>query len=214
MSFEIETSPVVRKNYPVLAKAAGKLGSLQIRNLATIGGNICSARPAGDTIGALIACGAAVQITSSKGVRNEPIETIFKGPGQTTIGKNELLTGITLKKPVSNTGSSYIKYGVRNAMEIAMVSVTSLVTIEGGVCKSARVVMGAVGPTFVQCTKVEEFLVGKPISESVAEKAGQLALDAAHLRNSLRASAEYRRNLIQVLVKRSLLEAASEVKSN
>ncbi len=74
--------------------------------------------------------------------------------------------------------------------------------------------MGAVGPTFVQCPKVEEFLVGKTISESVAEKAGEMAVDACHLRDSLRASAEYRRNLVQVLVKRSLLEAASEVKSN
>ena len=118
-----------------------------------------------------------------------------------------------MKKPAANTGSSYIKYAVRNAMEIAMVSVTSLVTVKNGICTSARVVLGAVAPTFVQCPEVSEFLTGKEITESVAEKAGELAIGAAHLRDSQRASAEYRRSLIQVLVKRSLLEAASEVKN-
>ena len=211
---EIEASPVIKENYPILSKAAGRIGSPQVRNRATIGGNICSARPAGDTIGPLIACGATVQITGPDGVRDEPVESIFKGPGQTTIGTNEILTGIKLKKPVSHTGSSYIKYTIRNAMEIALVSVTTLVAIEDGVCKSARIVLGAVGPTFIKCPAAEEYLVGQKISPGIAEKAGQLAVDACHPITDVRASADYRRDLVMVLVQRSLQEAASEVKSS
>jgi carbon-monoxide dehydrogenase medium subunit len=94
-------------------------------------------------------------------------------------------------------------------MDIAMVSVTCLLTFDGGVCDSARVVLGAVAPTFVRCPATEEFLVGKRISPDVAEKAGKLVIDACSPITDMRASADYRRSLVQVLVKRSLIEAAS-----
>jgi CO/xanthine dehydrogenase FAD-binding subunit len=206
---DVAESPIIKTNYSILATAADKLGSLQIRNRATIGGNICSARPAADTIGPLIAYGAVAQIASSGGAREEAIETIFKGPGQTTIGKGEFLTGITIKSPEDNTESSYIKFGIRRAMDIAVVSVTSLITLKNGTCSLARLVLGAVAPTFIRCPKAEEFLLGKDLSEDVAEQASRLATAASRPISDFRASADYRRNLVQVLVKRSLLEAAS-----
>jgi CO/xanthine dehydrogenase FAD-binding subunit len=206
---DVAESPIIKTNYTILATAAGKLGSLQIRNRATIGGNICSARPAADTIGPLIAYGAVARIASPDGAREEAIETIFKGPGQTTIRKGEFLTAITIKSPEENTVSSYIKFGVRRAMDIAVVSVTSLITLKNGTCSLARLVLGAVAPTFIRCLKAEEFLLGKDLSEDVAEQASQLATEASRPISDFRASADYRRHLVQVLVKRSLLETAS-----
>jgi CO/xanthine dehydrogenase FAD-binding subunit len=206
---DVAESPIIKTNYTTLATAAGKLGSLQIRNRATIGGNICSARPAADTIGPLIAYGAVARIASPDGAREEAIETIFKGPGQTTIQKGEFLTAITIKSPEENTVSSYIKFGVRRAMDIAVVSVTSLITLKNDTCSLARLVLGAVAPTFIRCLKAEEFLLGKDLSEDVAEQASQLATEASRPISDFRASADYRRHLVQVLVKRSLLETAS-----
>ncbi len=208
---EIAGSPQVEASFPALSKAAGKLGSLQIRNRATIGGNICTARPAGDTIGPLIAYGATVEITSPKGSRSAPVETIFKGPGQTTVGKDEIITSIVLKQPTGRNGASYLKYTIRNAMEIALVSVTTVISIDNGVCRSARVVLGAVAPTFIRCPAAEAYLTGKKISDDVASHAGSIAVDTCRPITDVRGSADYRRRLVQVLVKRSLLEAASNV---
>ncbi len=204
---ELATSPVIKTNYPGLAIAAGKLGSPQIRNRATVGGNVCSARPAADMVGPLMAYEAIAVIASPGGIREEPIEKIFKGPGQTTLARNEFLTTIKIKQPAHSTGISYIKYGIRHAMEIALVSVTSLVVMEKNNCHSARVVMGAVAPTFIRAPKTEAFLAGKAISEKVVEEAGALASQECTPITDIRASADYRRQLVRVLTTRSLNEA-------
>jgi carbon-monoxide dehydrogenase medium subunit len=210
---EVAESSLIETNFPGLAFAAGKLASPQIRNRATIGGNICTARPAGDTIGPLIAYGATVRIAAARGERTAAVESIFKGPGQTTIGKDEILTSIELKRPAGSTGASYVKYTIRKAMEIALVSVTAVVSMDNGVCRSARVVLGAVAPTFIRCPAAESYLSGKEISEDVAERAGQLAVDACSPISDVRGSAGYRRRLVQVLVKRAILEAAANVRT-
>jgi CO/xanthine dehydrogenase FAD-binding subunit len=204
---ELAISPVIKTHYPALAIAAGKLGSPQIRNRATVGGNVCSARPAADMVGPLVAYGATAVITTPNGVKEEPIEKIFKGPGQTNLGKGEFLTTIKLKTPLKNTGISYIKYGIRHAMEIALVSVTSLVVIDNNTCRSARVVMGAVAPTFIRAPKAEASLTGKTVSEQLVEQAGELAAQECTPITDIRASADYRRQLVRVLTMRSLNEA-------
>lgn len=209
---EIAVDPVIAANYPGLAAAAGKLGSPQIRNRATVGGNVCSARPAADMVGPLVAYRAIAQIATPSGTREEPVERIFRGPGQTTLGKDEFLTGIKVPAPAKNTGISYIKYGIRHAMEIALVSVTSLLVIENGKCTSSRVVLGAVAPTFIRCSATEEFLIGKTISEAVAEQAGYSAADICTPITDIRGTADYRRQMVRVLTKRTLLEAASRIK--
>ena len=206
---EIAGSPLIRMNFPALHIAAGKLGSPQVRNRATIGGNVCTARPAGDTIGPLFAYGATAQITSSATERTEPFEALFRGPGQTSIKAGEILTAITIKRPPNGTHGSYVKYTIRNAMEIALVSATAVLSMERDVCRSASVVVGAVAPTFVRCPATEEFLVGKRITEDVAERAGRLVVEACSPISDVRASAGYRSRLVQILVKRSLLEAVS-----
>ena len=206
---DITSSPMIKTNFRALYLAAGKLGSPQVRNRATIGGNVCTARPAGDTIGPLIAYGATAQITGATSERTQTLETLFRGPGQTSIKPDEILTAITLKRPANGTHGSYVKYTIRNAMEIALVSVTTVVSLERSVCRSATVVLGAVAPTFVRCPATENFLVGKKITEEVAESAGKLVVEACSPITDVRASADYRRRLVQILVKRSLLEAIS-----
>jgi CO/xanthine dehydrogenase FAD-binding subunit len=207
---DINVSPVIKAQYPGLATAAGKLGSPQIRNRATIGGNVSSARPAADMVGPLIAYGAIARIATPGGVREEPLEKIFKGPGQTTLAKGEFLMGMRIHTPEKNTGISYIKYGIRHAMEIALVSVTSLVVLEKGTCRLARVVLGAVAPTFIRCPKTEGFLTGKEISEQVVEEAGDLASQSCSPITDIRASADYRRQLVRVLTKRTINEAVAD----
>jgi CO/xanthine dehydrogenase FAD-binding subunit len=204
---DIADSPVINKVFPALSSAAGKLGSWQIRCRATIGGNVCSARPAADTIGPLLAYGATARIAGPDGEREEAIETIYKGPGQTTLGKGEMLAAIKIKPPAENTGVNYGKYGIRQAMEIALISATTLVTLEDGVCNTARIVLGAVAPTYIRCQKTENFLVGKTITEDIAEQAGQIASQSCSPITDIRASANYRRQLVKVMVKRNLLKS-------
>jgi aerobic carbon-monoxide dehydrogenase medium subunit len=206
---EVASSGLVMADFPVLANAAGKLGSMQIRNRATIGGNVCTARPAGDTIGPLVAYGASARISNGSSERTETFERLYKGPGQTTVKHDEVLTSIMLKKPAPHTTGSYIKYTIRNAMEIALVSVTTLLTMDGDICRNARVVLGAVAPTFVRCEVTEGFLVGKKVTPEVAAAAGKLVIDACSPITDLRATADYRRDLVQKLVERSILESAS-----
>jgi carbon-monoxide dehydrogenase medium subunit len=161
----------------------------------------------------LVAYGATAQISGPRGGRTESFATLFKGPGKTSVGADEILTGITLTRPTGECRGSYVKYTIRNAMEIALVSVTTLVTLEKGTCTAARVVLGAVAPTFVRCQTTEQFLVGKKITEDVAEKAGKLVIDACSPITDLRASADYRSTLVQILVKRSLIESVSGAKN-
>ena len=204
---DLAASTVVQQHYPALALAAGKLGSPQIRNRATLGGNICSARPAADTIGPLIGYGAVVRISGPGEDREVPVENFFKGPGQTNLGKGEFLSAITAGAPDADSRASYIKHGIRRSMEISLVNVTSVLSMDNGTCSSARLVLGAVAPTFIRCPVTEGFLAGKAISEDVAEQAGHMAVDICTPITDIRASADYRRQLVRVLVKRCLLQA-------
>ena len=203
-------TPLVLDRFPLLGKAAATLGSSQVRSRATIGGNVCSARPAGDTIGPLTAYGAEVQLVRGTESRWEPIAKFITGPGKTTRKDDEILTAIRMKPFGTDSGVSYTKYGKRKAMEIAMVSVTVALTFDGIKCKSAAIVLGAVGPTFLRCSDAEKSLLSQEITTQVAEKAGELASGACTPRSSARASAEYRSELIKVLTRRGIMEAASK----
>jgi carbon-monoxide dehydrogenase medium subunit len=207
---ELEESSLIKEEFPLLARAAGNLGSPQIRNRATVGGNICTARPAGDTIGPLIAYGATVRLISKQGERYHSLEDFFLGPGKTVIKEGEILADIQLNAVPANTGTSYIKYGARKAMEIAMVSVTTMLTFENEMCKSARIVLGAVAPTFIRSYEAEKMLSDKPFSYDYVEKAAGLAAGCCRPISDSRASAEYRQELVKVLTRRSLQEAASQ----
>jgi CO/xanthine dehydrogenase FAD-binding subunit len=206
---DLEDSLMVKEKYPALAIAAGGLGSQQVRNRATVGGNICTARPAGDMIGPLIAYDAVVRLVSNNGERFQRLEELFLGPGKTIIKEDEILVDIRLNAVTAKTGASYIKYTLRKAMEIAMVNVTTVLAFQKGLCESARVVLGAVAPTYIRGIQAEEALVGEPFSEENTAQAAILAAGCCQPISDKRASADYRRDLVEVLTRRSIREAAS-----
>lgn len=180
---EVASSKIILDKFPALAKAANAVGSPQIRHSATIGGNLCSARPAADTIGPLLGYGAKVKITDNQGERWLPLEELFTGPGETILRPNEILTEVSMKSPHPETHSSYSKFGLRKALEIAIVSVTAVITFDpgNGKCKEAGIVLGAVAPKFIRCPEAEKVLIGNKITKESAAKAGALAAQSCRL---------------------------------
>jgi len=211
---EIASSSLILNKFPALAKAASVIGSPQIRHVATIGGNICSARPAADTIGPLIGYGAKVKMADNQGERWLPLEGLFTGPGETILRPNEILTEISMNSPYPETYSGYTKFGLRKALEIAIVSVTSVITFEqeSRKCKEARIVLGAVAPKFIRCLESEKVLTGNKITKESTAKAGALAAQGCQPISDIRGSAEYRRKIVEVLVKRALEQAMQRAK--
>ena len=206
---ELAESPLIRANFPALSKAAGTVGSRQIRNRATIGGNIFSARLVSDTIGPLIAYGAAAHIAGPDGTRTALVESIAGGPGRAGIGRDEILTSIALKRPADGAGGSYCKYTVPGGVGVTLASVAAVIWMEYGACSSGRIVLGAVAPSFVRCPAAERYLVGRHISEDVAEMASQLEAEACSPATRSCGLACYQRRLVQILVRRGLVEAAA-----
>ncbi len=164
----------VKKALSALAKGASSLGSPLIRNLATIGGNLASARPAADFPPPLMAYGAEVVLKKKGGTRTVPLEAFFKGPGITVVEPDEILAEILVPRPPSGSGAGYMKLGVRKTLEISIVNVAAFLSLDGGgVIRTARVVLGAVAPTPIRAPSAETVLVGqKPSQELFCEGGG------------------------------------------
>jgi CO/xanthine dehydrogenase FAD-binding subunit len=194
---------------PALCQGALNLGSPLVRNIATAGGNIVSARPAADLPPALMAYGARVSLANEKQERSFALEDFFKGPGETVMESGELLTQIQVDIPPPHSGASYIKLGTRRALEISLVSVASFIALDGpdGVMNTARIVMGAVGPKPLRAFSAENLLVGERPSEHLFEAAGKAAAGDSMPIDDFRGSAEYRRAMVSVLTMRTLTNA-------
>jgi len=201
------------KNFPVIAKAASVLGSPLIRNRATIGGNIVTARPAADLPPALMAVGAKIELKSKKGKREIAIDEFFLGPGKTVIKPDEILTKIFVNELPPFTGGDYIKLGHRKALEIAIVAVASRVTLDKpqGVIKSARIVLSAVAPQAIHAVSAEKILINEKPTEKLIERAATLAMQDCRPITDIRGGEEYRKEIVKVLVKRTLVNAVRAV---
>ncbi len=206
---ELAMSDVITGMFPVLARSASSLGSPLIRNRATIGGNIVTARPAADLPPALMVLGAKVELKRKGKKRTLPLDRFFKGPGSTVIGKDEVLTKIIIPETAPFTGGDYIKLGHRAALEIAIVAVASRITLDrpGGVIKDASIVLSAVAPTAVHAVGAEEMLVGARPSDKLFAEAAKLAMDDSSPIDDIRGGAGYRRDMVGALTKRTLLGA-------
>lgn len=204
---ELELSPVVQKLYPGLLQAIRELGSIQVRNRATLAGNICRASPSADTLPPLIADGAAVRIHGGRGERSVLLEEFFTGPGKTVLAPHELLVEILLPAPPPRTGKSYIKHGRRKAMELATVGVAVCLTLEGAICRAVRICLGAVAPTPIRARNAEKVLYGQILNNNLIEKAADAAMSESRPISNLRGSADYRREMVRVLTRRSIEEA-------
>jgi carbon-monoxide dehydrogenase medium subunit len=206
---EIETSALIKKKYPFLAQSAAEVGSIQIRNRATIGGNMANASPSADTSPALMALGASASIASASGERKMAIEEFFKGPGQNAMSPDEILTEITIPKTSANLVGEYIKFSPREMMDLAYVGVAVVYNLaKDKKCSGVRIVLGAVAPTPIRAKRAEAALEGQALSEALAEKVGQIATEEAKPISDVRSSADYRRAMVGTMTKRALLNAA------
>ena len=207
----LEQHPAIRRHYPALAAAAASFAGVQVRNLATVGGNICNASPSGDTLPALLAYGAECRLSGPDGHRQASLEQLFTGPGQTVLSHDEVLTEITLPPPAPGTGSLYIKHSPRGAMDIATVGVASALTVDrrSGVCAEARIALGAVAPTPLRAHAAEELLRGKQPDAELLQAAAELAMSSATPIDDVRGTAGYRRQMVGVLTRRTLEQSAA-----
>ena len=207
----LEQHPAIRRHYPALAAAAASFAGVQVRNLATVGGNICNASPSGDTLPALLAYGAGCTLSGPEGRRQVALEQLFTGPGQTVLAQDEVLTEITLPSAPANTGSLYIKHSPRGAMDIATVGVASAITVDrSGVCTEAKIALGAVAPTPLRAHAAEESLRGKQPDAELLQAAAELAMSTATPIDDVRGTAGYRREMVGVLTRRTLEQAVAE----
>jgi aerobic carbon-monoxide dehydrogenase medium subunit len=204
----VETSTLVQRYYPALAYAASTLASVQIRNLATLAGNICRASPSADTPPVLLALAASVTARGPKGERTLSLDNFFTGPGRTALARNEILTAIQLP-PVDFTstrhfGAAYLKHSPRRAMDLAMVGVAAAVTVEQGWITGVRIAFGAVAPTPRRSLAAEAVLLGRQVSDELLEAAGQAAAADCSPISDVRGTASHRRSMVAILTRRAL----------
>ncbi len=204
---ELEIYTAVQKHYAGLLQALRELGSIQVRNRATLAGNICRASPSADTLPPLIADGAAVRIYGERGERTVALEDFFTGPGKTVLAPNELLTQILVPAPPPHTGKCYIKHGRRKAMELATVGVAVSLSLDGSTCADVRISLGAVAPTPIRARQAENALRGRKLDSSVIEKAAEAAMGESRPISNVRGSADYRKEMVRVLTRRAIEEA-------
>ena len=186
-----------------------------IRNRATIGGNLVNARPAADLPPPCMVLNAEFKLKSASGEREVAAVEFFRGPGEADIEPNELLVSINVETPMPWTGGSYIKLGARKTLEISMVNVAALITLQSpdGVITDARIALGAVAPTPVRAYAAEELLIGEKPTDELFERAGMTGVGLCSPITDHRGTMEYRCMMIEVLVKRSLKQAVERAKS-
>jgi CO/xanthine dehydrogenase FAD-binding subunit len=203
----LERDARVRGPYASLADSGALVGSIQVRNLATLGGNICNAAPSADMAPPLLALDAEAVIAGPKGQRRVPMLEFFTGVRKTVLGPDELLVEFAIPAPGPRSGGSYIRHTPRRELDIAVVGVASQVTLSDGVCAKARIALAAVAPTPVRAIAAERALEGQPLTPARIEEAARLAVEAARPISDQRGSVEFRRHLVRVLTHRTLTRA-------
>jgi carbon-monoxide dehydrogenase medium subunit len=195
--------PELGRIFPVLVQAAKRIGSPQIRNVGTVGGNLCNCSPCADTALALLILDARVVLRSSRGSREIDLEEFFIGPGVNCLSGGELMTGILLDKPASNARAIFMKKG-RVKMDLAVASVGVLLEMEGDICKKARFAAGSVAPVPLRLKKVEELFENAVISKETIQEAQKIAVNSISPITDIRSTADYRREIVGVYVKRAI----------
>lgn len=236
---EIVDNEFIQKRYSALVDAAGNIGSGQIRNVATLGGNICNAAPSADSACPLLVFDAEVVIAGPNGGRTVKIDDFLQGPNKVALEKDEIVTGIHMPDFGEKTGSAYIKHTRRKAMELPILGIAARITIKTGgsqacckdvsctpdnatnmlkrvedekfVCDDVRIAMSVVAPRPIRAKKAEAALRGKVISEAVLNEIGEIAALESQPRDSIRGKAWYRRDMVKVLTKRAILKSIERI---
>ncbi len=203
---DIIQHPELRKNYPVLVEAAKSLGSMQIRNVATIGGNLCNCSPSADMALPLLVLEAKVRLQTVKGQREIPLHELFIGPGESCLASHEIVTDVLLDTPPKNTKTAFLKKG-RVKLDLAVASVAVRLEMEGDKCHKARIAAGSVAPVPLRLSQVETMLEGTIVTKNFLAEAQRLAEKNVVPITDVRSTEEYRRQITGVLVKRALERA-------
>jgi CO/xanthine dehydrogenase FAD-binding subunit len=202
---QLERDARVRSTYPSLAESGALVGSIQVRNLATLGGNICNAAPSADMAPPLLALEAEAVIAGPGGKRRRvPAASFFVGVRRTVLAPDEVLVEFVLPAPGPHSGGSYLRHTPRRELDIAVVGVASQISLNDGVCTKARIALAAVAPVPVHATAAEQSLQGQRLTPERIEQAAALAVEAARPISDQRGSAEFRRHLVRVLTRRTL----------
>jgi carbon-monoxide dehydrogenase medium subunit len=207
--YAIETSPVIQKKYPFFAQSAAEVGSIQIRNRATVGGNMANATPSADVAPSLIALNAAAKIARVGAERTMALEDFFLGPGQNAMEAEEILTEITIPRTDPQLVGEYVKFSPRDMMDLAYIGVAVAYIFDRDKrCSGVRIVLGAVAPTPIRARDSEALLEGRVLTEELARQVGDEAARESKPISDVRSSADYRRAMVAVMTKRALLNAA------
>ncbi len=210
--WDLTRAAVIHEHYPVLAHAAGLMASEQIRSFATVGGNLCNASPSADLAPPLMVLEGTAVITHQNGVRELPLADFFHGPGQSALEPGELLQAIHLPPPAGQT--VYLKHSPRAYMDIAVVGAAVRLLLDDGVCREARIVLGAVAPVPLRVRAAEGVLEGYGVDDGRIAQAAQIAADACSPIDDVRGSAWYRQRMVEVLTRRGLESLVSSKKSD
>ena len=203
----LERDALIQKAYPAISESGALVGSLQVRNLATLGGNLCNAAPSADMAPPVLALDAEAVIIGPNGSRRVPFSSFFTGVRRTVLGPDEVLVEIAVPNPGPHSGGNYQRHTPRRELDIAVVGVASQLTLSNGVCTKARIALAAVAPTPLRAAAAEHLLEGHRITPELIGRAATAAIDAARPISDQRGSADFRRHLVRVLTQRTLTTA-------
>ncbi|MCF8087269.1 MAG: xanthine dehydrogenase family protein subunit M [Desulfotignum sp.] len=209
----LEKSLMIQNEYPIVYDAVSNIGSLQVRNVGTIGGNLINAVPSADGAIPLIALDGVAQLHGADGERSSDVKDLFLAPYKTILKPGEILKKITIPPQAPRTGSAYTKFGRRAAMELPLIGIGVLLTVDEDLetCTRARIVLGVAAPTPMRAVDAEKYLIGKKINENVLIEAGKIAADESKVRDSVRGKAWHRKEMIRVHVKRMGLNCLKKI---
>lgn len=198
---------------PGLVEAAALIGSDQIQSRASLGGNLCNASPAADSVPALAVNGARAVIAGPDGERTVPVQEVVTGPGQTSLGAGELVAELVIDRPAPGTSDAYLRFIPRTEMDIAVVGAAARISLDGeGACRAAEVFLGAVAPTVAPVPEAADRLTGAPIGEEGLRAAAAAAEAACDPIDDKRGTVQYRRRVAGVLARRAIVRAAARAK--
>lgn len=212
----LEKSLMIQNEYPIIYDAVSNIGSLQVRNVGTIGGNLINAVPSADGAIPLIALDGVALLHGPDGERSVEVKDLFIEPYKTVLKPGEILKKITIPPQEAHTGSAYIKFGRRAAMELPLIGIGVLLTVSDDLvtCTKARICLGVAAPTPMRAYDAEKLLVGKKINEEILIEAGKIAADESKVRDSVRGKAWHRKEMIRVQVRRMGLKCMDIIRNN
>lgn len=206
---DLETAPEVATALPALTEAAGGVGSVQIRNRATVGGSLCYGEPLTDLPPLLMALGASARIAGPKGERVVPLEEFFVDYYETVVQPDEILTEVQVPKLTTGSGSAYQKFTSRTVMDKTLVGAATVVKLNSstGTCDEARIILGAVASTPVRVVEAEDMIRGRELADSLIQEAARSGVKGIAPSPDIRCSEEYKREIAEVLIRRAINEA-------